>query len=604
MNQSTLVSERSLTKTFLMTMTLITLLCSIKSSTVINNLRLSRGVRIERNLLVFTEIELPNANYSISGLEEEYVSLERERRLQITENPEFHQKLRDSIFKVMNGNDCSLRFANHQFFVTTLVKRLKFSLEKNHLDTIKLTKALKKLGKVANKKSQRTLYDNPKKLKKIFETDSQIQKSFNKVMNVIQEGINNRLKAGIVKNRTYSEKKLRQIIANQFYRLCNRDSVNEKGRHLQLANYFLESRLAQTGSTDQSAPTLSWSQHQTEIMKDIANWAETGALNHQQVTALSQQIKSLLLEFLNTKLSIELRKKQMQNGMFGGEPSISHIQNLHEVASKLDNIKETELINRKKFIQSLIEQSKDLDYIIQNDLVFIKFAKQNNKTHFKDLKNFLVYLRSFLKRFRNSSMISANQSNQIINSARKLYLRDQIDKNKFNYQSLKKGILIDLKARKDERLHWKLFMNILNKNLFQYKTLLDGFTTNKKSSWKKVPAHIQQKIEHPISPNKRKKAIKDFFKQLDTDMAKSVSKGILPQKFVDINLKKFKSQATVEIRQSLKKLKTLKDLKNVKIGGIMKETGRILRNLQRQGKSYKHILLTNMLNKKKSINSR
>ena len=268
----------------------------------------------------------------------------------------------------------------------------------------------------------------------------------------------------------------------------------------------------------------------------------------------------------------------------------------------MDNLKHSEKIDRESFLNSMKQETGEDSFLVANDRVFLEFTKNYGREHFKDFRAFSHYFRSFLRSLRVEQMATADQSNEIINSARKLYLRDQIDRKKFKYSLLKKGVLLDLKARQDERLHWRLFENILKQNLRRFGGLLDGNSKRTKKSWK-----LQKGLGRSLGKGgtkERKRAIKGFYRGLDSGMAFAVTAGILPKRFVKINLNKLKRQATNEVKERLKGVKNAKDLGKIKMGQIMGQSGRILERVQRQGRSYKHILLTSMLNKKKSYNSR
>ena len=589
---------------------LITLICLLRlsnGSTMLSYKKLARGVKIERNLLVFSKIRLPFADYSIRGLEDEYVRMERERRLQITSAPEFRDNLKKAIFKVMNGDGCSLRYGGHRFFREVLAHRLAKSLEKEHLDKDMFKKALKALGRLARKKSRLFLGDDEKKVKQGLKADKEVNKSFKNLIGVVLDGVKNRLKEGVVKTKEYSERRLQKIIVSHFKRLCFRDSLNEKGRSLRLADYFLRSELGRDeGETDgEKSKKKTWSGHEKELMKRVGVWSDSGALDREEVAVLSRTMKQLLLRLLNKKM-VEQRREYMRAqgeiGGFGGPTRETSLENLQKLITKMDSLKNSEKIDRESFLKSMKQETGEDSFLVANDRVFLEFTKNYGREHFKNFRGFSHYFRSFLRSLRAEQMTSADQSNEIINSARKLYLRDQIDRKKFKYSLLKKGVLLDLKARQDERLHWKLFENILKQNLRRFGGLLDGDGKGSKKSWKKKKG-LGRSLGK-AGRKERKRAIKGFYRGLDSGMSFAVASGILPKRFVKINLNKLKRQATNEVKERLKDVKNAKDLGKIKMGQIMGQSGRILERVQRQGRSYKHILLTSMLNKKKSYNAR
>jgi hypothetical protein len=392
-----------------------------------------------------------------------------------------------------------------------------------------------------------------------------IKRSLNKLGELVVEGIKNRLKKGIVKTVKYSMNKLTDTILKNVNSMCTRSHLNARARQLTMTDYFINHIQTQL-SDDKLNETRPMSEHLKHLQDEVKGWHSLGAVTKLDAYSMSDCLKEMVDRFNDSELHFQYK------GSFNPAKALADsgekINNSESLGAVIDSIK-SEL------------DKTGMKY--HDDKLFIMFVKTFARKKFEDFEHFFNQFGIFLKSYRDDEHSSADQTNRLINSARKLYLSKLIDKNHFSYSTMKKGILEDLNKHKNLKLYWNIFENIVSKNIREYK---------------------KNKINKKHTKESKIEEVKTLFESVQQNLHEASSLGLIPKKFVSIHFENLKKETFDELKAKILHTKNIAKIKSLNVEKTLGDAGRMLKNVDTQSKSYNNVLLTNLLDASKSLNAR
>ena len=521
-------------------------------------------IKFERNLLVFEKIPFRKAKFEAKGLDKEFKQDQKDKQKHL-EDKAFADITKKRILESMSSKPCSLYFANSRFFRNVLVHRIWKIFEKKYFDAHAFRYELKRLGK-QGAKWQRTNFENTDKSRSLLLNKKIVKESLDRMGDIIVESIRNRLKKGVLKSVKFSFNKLTDTVTKNFESMCTRSHLIERALTLRSTDYFLNS-LQTRLKDEQLNETKTKEEHLNHLKEEVDGWHKLGALTKQQVFRL----KDSLDELLRRVHASELQKIEMNNGL-----------TLSEIDKKVEE-KKKEKESLGAMIDELNGELQDETFSYDDEKMFLNFIKsmKGDKDYMTNFERFHDRLISFLRVFRSGDETSADQTNRLVDSSRKVYLEKMINAKKFNLGRMLSGVLEDIRQRKHMHLNWSFFGNLVNKTMKMIK-----------------------KREQSGSGESKMDEIKDIFNQLYQKINEAIAMNILPKKFASFHFESLKKETLEDLKWRILRTKDLSKIKDIQVEEEVEKKARHLRKMDKQVKSYTHVYLTNLLDVKNALNPR